>query len=141
MPPTPTLVQDQVSQETSQTRFRVTKDKVIQAISAEATAKGMPCDSALARQIYDMLELAVERAPALPKERKILHHLDDEELVTLHDVLEVVMLGHNTSPEPETAHALINEHFYPGGTYTLVHTVAPGRLVVDCAVTVDLLPI
>jgi hypothetical protein len=142
MTPATTLLQDSAVDQTAEVTVSApTKEQVIAAIRDEAIAKRIDCDTATAEQVYGMLKGAVGRKTADTTRPQVLHRLNSRELATLHDVFEVIMVSNDTKPDPGTAHALINEHFLPGGVQVLVHTTDEDGSISYCAVAIAAFPV
>jgi hypothetical protein len=111
--------------------------EVVEAIRKEATDKGVQCSIERAVKLYDMLEHALLTIRSRTN-KKSPYHLTHEDLSTVHDVLEVVMVGHATKPDEGSAHDLIHHHFLEGEECALVHTIDEERGAVHCAVELRL---
>jgi hypothetical protein len=138
----PTSMLEKVTEQVMDAKVGVqTKDEVVAAINEEAQRKRVTFGNDVPGKIYDLLAAAVGRKTANTSGQEILHHLTNEELATLHDVLEMVMIGGDLAPEPGTAHSLINEHFLPRGSQVLVHTVHEVDGLEYCAVAIVAVPV
>lgn len=110
---------------------------VIETISREAEAGGVPCDFATAEAVLEAYREAVEFIRHNGYDT--CHHFSTATLQRTHDVMCVVTPGHQANPAPDTAHDKINRFLLVGPEVSVIHTSDTGHdQLVHCAAALSI---